>query len=162
MVNQGANMKRLLLLVLCLFSAAAYAQTCDVTYISDVETAAGNDVAYSSAKVYGLPMADVLDNNVLGKKVLNEASKRQDQGGPYTLELSEIRECNGGPPARADGIMVKGVTLKGANAISREALRQADRIVQRYEKRAAKGDKAGWDHGKARKTKRNDLGQKQP
>ena len=158
-------MKKILLVVaLATSSTLALGQVCDVTYTSETETADGQNVMSSSLTVYAIPLADVLDNSARGLRVVNVMSKLQDKGGPYQIETGEVRSCDGKPPERvaATSVMVKGVTLKGSNQISRAALKQADEITQRYEKRAERGDKHGWDHGKAKKVKRNDLGQKVP
>lgn len=143
-------------------SGAVVAQTCDVIYTIESETADGFDVGSGATTIRALPMADVLDNHAKGLKVIDEASKQQDKGGPYTIELGEFRACDGDVSVKvADGsILVKGVTLAGSNKISRMALKQADPVIKRYEDRAAKGDKVGWDHKKAKKVKRDDLGNK--
>ena len=156
--------KILLLVVLATSSTFALAQVCDVTYSVDTETADGQNVMTSSTTLYAVPMADVLDNSARGLRVVNIMSQSDGKGGPYSIETGEVRSCDGKPPERvaANSVMVKGVTLKDSNRINREALRQADGIVKRYEKRAERGDKHGWDHAKAKKVKRNDLGQKLP
>ena len=109
---------------------------------------------------YGLPLADAEDNTRLGKKIINEASKQQDKGGPYIATYSEMRSCDGKPAVQADGVFVQGVTLKGANAISRVGLKVGEELTQRSEKRAAKGDKFANDHSKAKKIKRDPNTQK--
>ena len=154
-------MKQLMMLVLLVFAPLAFAQTfCDVIYTldTDVVVAPGSDPVNVGTVVgfaYGLPLADAEDNTRLGKKIINEASKQQDKGGPYIATYSEMRSCNGGPAVRADGVFVQGVTLKGSNAVGRVALKVGDEITQRYEKRAAKGDKFANDHSKAKKIKRD-------
>jgi hypothetical protein len=156
-------MKRILILALSLFATTAFAQTvCDVTYTAEVETVAGNDVSSSTLTIRGVPFADVLDNSAKALKVLDVLSKQQDKGGVYVLETGEVRSCDGKPPERvaATSVQLKGITLHGANVGARAALKQADLIVKRYEQRQAKGDVQGWDHAKAAKVKRNDLGQK--
>ena len=158
-------MKTMMALALALFSTAAFAQFCDVIYTMDVDVvlapgAEPMNVGTSVGFAYGIPLADAEDNTRLGKKIINEASKQQDKGGPYIATYSEMRSCDGKVPVRADGIFVQGVTLKGANAISRVALKVGEEVTQRYEKRAAKGDKFGNDHSKAKKIKRDPNTQK--
>ena len=155
-------MKYILVVAAFAFAESVGAQVCDVTYTVEVETAAGNDVSSGSTTIYGLPMADVLDNHAKNLKVLDALSKRQDKGGPYTIETGEYRACDGGAKTKIDAgsVMVKGVTLKGANEVARVALAQSGAIIKRYEDKSAKGAKEGWDHKKAKKVKRNDLGQK--
>jgi len=154
-------MKKFWALLAFAFIPAAFAQTfCDVIYTldTDVVVAPGSDPVNVGTVVgfaYGLPLADAEDNTRLGKKIINEASKQQDKGGPYIATYSEMRSCNGGPAVRADGVFVQGVTLKGSNAVGRVALKVGDEITQRYEKRAAKGDKFANDHSKAKKIKRD-------
>ena len=155
-------MNKILVLALALFSTAAFAQTfCDVIYTldTDVVVAPGAEPVNVGTVVgfaYGLPLADAEDNTKLGKKIIDEASKQQDKGGPYIATYSEMRSCNGGPATRADGVFVQGVTLKGGNAIARVALKVGDQVTQRYEKRAARGDKFADDgHGHAKKIKRD-------
>jgi hypothetical protein len=148
--------------VVMTLALAASAQTCDVFYMMEVETADGYDVSSAENKVYGIPMEDVNDNLAKQKKVLSVASEQQDKGGPYNVELSEFRACNGGAKTKNDAgsILIKGATLKGINKIAREALRQSDLVTKRYEDRDAKGEKKGWDHSKAKKVKRDDVGRK--
>jgi hypothetical protein len=156
-------MKRLLALALSLFASAALAQAiCDVVVTAEVETTAGNIVASGTATLYGVPMADVLDNSARARRVLDVLSKQQDKGGPYNLETGEVRSCGGKPPERvaATSVLLKGITLNGANLGARATLKEADGVTKRYEDRAAKGAKEGWDHSKAAKVKRNELGQK--
>ena len=153
-------MNKIFVLALALFSGAAFAQFCDVIYTMDVdvEMTPGAEPININTVVgfaYGLPLADAEANTKLGKKVINEASKQQDKGGPYLATYSEMRSCDGKVPVRADGIFVQGVTLKGANAISRVALKVGEEVTQRYEKRAAKGETFGNDHSKAKKIKRD-------
>ena len=156
-------MKRLLVLALSLFATAAFAQSvCDVTYTAEVETVAGNDVSSSSLTLRGVPFADVLDNSAKALKVLDVLSKQQDKGGVYVLETGEVRSCDGKPPERiaVTSVQLKGITLHGANVGARAAMQQADLIIKRYEQREKKGDVQGWDHSKAKKVKRNDVGVK--
>ena len=156
-------MKRVLVLALSLFATAAFAQSvCDVTYTAEVETMAGQDVSSSSLTLRAVPFADVQDNSARALRVLDLLSKEQDKGGVYKLETGEVRSCDGKPPERvaATSVELRGITLKGANRGARAALKEADGVTKRYEDRAAKGDKEGWDHAKAAKVKRNDLGQK--
>jgi hypothetical protein len=155
-------MKRVLAIALSLFASAAFAQVCDVTVTADVETMDGRNVGTMTATSYAVPMADVLDNSARALKVLDVLSKQQDKGGVYVLETGEVRSCDGKPPERvaATSVLLKGITLKGANMGARAALKESDGITKRYEDRAAKGAKEGWDHSKAAKVKRNDLGQR--
>jgi len=156
-------MKRILVLALSLFATAAFAQSvCDVTYTAEVETVAGNDVSSSSLTLRGVPFADVLDNSAKALKVLDVLSKQQDKGGVYVLETGEVRSCDGKPPERiaVTSVQLKGITLHGANVGARAAMQQADLIIKRYEQREKKGDVQGWDHSKAKKVKRNDVGVK--
>jgi len=153
-------MKAILILALALFASAAIAQTCDVVYTLDTDVvlspgAEPVNVGTVVGFAYGLPLADAEDNTRLGKKIINEASKQQDKGGPYLATYSEMRSCDGKPAVQADGVFVQGVTLKGSNAVGRVALKVGDEITQRYEKRAAKGDKFANDHSKAKKIKRD-------
>jgi hypothetical protein len=159
-------MKRIMVLALSLFATAAFAQTCDVVYSVDVTMTdpAGvehNVIGPAVLPVYGLPMADVLDNSEHGLKVVKMIGQADGKGGPYMIEVGEVRACDGKPPEKvlANSIMAKGVTLKDSNKIQRESLKQQEDILKRYEKRAEKGDRHGWDHAKANKAKRNDLGQ---
>jgi hypothetical protein len=158
--TKGATMKRLTAIALSLFASTAFAQFCDVTYTldTDVVLAEGAEPVNTGTIVgvaYGLPLADAEDNTRLGKKIINEASKQQDKGGPYLAYYSEMRSCGGGPAVQADGIFVKGVTLNGSNKIGRVALQVGDEVTKRYEKRAQKGDRFAQDHQKARKIERD-------
>lgn len=138
-------------------------KACDVVYTMEAETADGNDVANTQTAVYGLPWADVLDNSRKGRRVIDLASLLQDKGGPYTITMSEVRACDGGPATQVvdNSIEVRGVTLQGSNRLSRLTIQVASETTARYESRAYGGNKRGWDHDKARKVKRNDVHQKQ-
>lgn len=140
---------------------AADPQVCDVTYTLKVVTSTGHNVWTVTNTVYGLPFADVLDNSAKGLKVVDVMSKLQDKGGGYEVETGEVRTCDGKAPEKvaATSVMVKGLTLDGSNKVYREGLKQADFIVKRYEDRQKKGDKFGWDHTKAKKVKRDDIGE---
>jgi len=156
-------MKRLLVLALSLFATAAFAQTvCDVTYTAEIETMQGFDVSSSSLTLRGVPFADVQDNSKRALRVLDILSKQQDKGGVYKLETGEVRSCDGKPPERvaATSVELRGISLHGANMGARAALKEADGIIKRYEVREKQGEVQGWDHSKAKKVKRNDVGVK--
>ena len=154
-------MKRLMMLALLAFAPLAFAQTfCDVTYTvdTDVVLKAGADpVNFTTASTiaHGIPLADAEDNTRLGKKIISATSEQDGKGGPYIITYSEMRSCDGQPAKQADGVFSKGVTMKGGNKIARVALKVGDEITQRYEKRAAKGDKFANDHAKAKAIKRD-------
>jgi hypothetical protein len=155
---KGMIMKRILIAVISMLFAGTLAaqagpQTCDVTYTTDVNTADGNDAGLTVNTIPALPMADVLANNALGKKIINETSKQQDKGGPYTINYTETRVCGGGAPVKADGIFVKGVTLRGTNRIADAAIQAAQEMMNRYKDRSDNGAKVAWDHTKAKKVK---------
>jgi hypothetical protein len=146
-------------------STLATAQVCDVTYTMDstIVDAQGveHDVGTTVTHLYGVPLADLEDNSAKMFKVVDLMSKLQDQGGPYMAETGEVRTCDGKVErVLATSVLVKGLTLKGSNKVAREALKQAEDIVRRYENRAARGAKQGWDHAKARKTPRDDVGKR--
>jgi hypothetical protein len=107
-------------------------------------------------------MADVNDNHAKWMKVLDVASKEQDKGGPYEVEISEYRNCDGGGTVKiSDGsVLIKGMTLAGATKVADEALKQAAAINDRTKKRAKDKNSVDRDHKKAPKVKRNDLGVK--
>lgn len=155
-------MRTLIAIAIALLALPALAQVCDVTYTAEVETMAGQDVSSSSLTLRAVPLADVLDNSARALRVLDLLSKQQDKGGAYRLETGEVRSCDGKPPERvaATSVELRGITLKGANLGARAGLKEADGIIKRYEDREKAGAKEGWDHSKAAKVKRNDLGQK--
>ncbi len=154
-------LKRLYLAIIALFSITAGAQVCDVTYTVDIDNG-GRNVTMTTAILYALPIVDVLDNTKNAMKTVDMASKVQDKGGSYTVELGEVRSCDGKAPERvpASSIMVKGVTLDGLNKITRVGLSVGDQITKRYEDRQKSGAKEGWAHEKAKPVKRDDLGNK--
>jgi len=153
-------MKRLLILALMVFAPLSIAQVCTVTFSTECETKDGNDCGMAMGTTPAMPMADLLDNAAKFNKVLDVASKVQEKGGPYTLEMNEYRVCDGGAQVKAQGIEVRGLTLQGMNAVAREAWKQMDLVIRRYEQRAEKGNKQAWDHAKAPKVKRDDLGKR--
>lgn len=135
---------------------------CNVWYIVDSETKDGFDAGLAYTFIPGVPMADVLDNHTKILRVLDQASKEQDKGGPYNIEMSEYRACDGGQAVKITegSILIQGATLSGLNRITRVALKQANEITERFEKRAARGDKHAFDHSKAKKVRRDDIGRK--
>jgi len=157
-------MKKLLLVAaLAALTPVAFAQTvCDVTYTAEVETMTGQDVSSSSLTLRAVPFADVKDNSERSLRVLEILSKAQDKGGVYKLETGEIRACDGKPPEKfaPTSVELRGITLKDANRGARAALKEADGIVKRYEDREKGGAKEGWDHSKALKVKRDDVGKR--
>ena len=158
--------KLLLFAALAGLALGVQAQVCDVTYTmdTDVVTAPGAEpvnVGTSVGMVYGIPLADAEENTRLGKKIINEASKQQDKGGPYLATYTEMRSCDGGAAVKADGVFVKGVTLAGSNKIGRVGLAVADEVTKRYEKRANRGDRFAHNHDKAKKIKRGQDGKRE-
>jgi len=158
-------MKRLFAgLALFLFSAAAVAQVCDVTYSFESERMDGQDVSIGSTTFFAQPMDEVLFNHKAQVKVLDAMSKEQDakKGPMYRVDVSEYRVCDGGGKVKiADGsASIQGISYEGANRINDEAIKQMHVINDRHKGRAAKGHKEAWDHGKAKKVKRDDLGVK--
>lgn len=154
-----------LALALCALSTfAAAQQVCTVTYSTECQTAAGYDCGSGSQTVPALPIADVLDNAVKFKRVIDTASKQQEQkGGTYTISMAEVRTCDAGTsPIRAQGVEVRGVTLAGSTLIADTALQAATEINAKYKAKAKKGDLVGWDHAKALKVERDDQGKRKP
>lgn len=138
---------------------------CDQTFSIVSETSDGDMVMYLPGPfIAAQPWADVQANHAEQVKVLSVLSKEQNQGGPYTVTVSETVTCDGGATKRVpDGsIYVEGVTLKGMNKVSREALKSADTILKRYEDRDAKGAKTAWNHKNAQKVQRDELGRVLP
>jgi len=157
-------MKRLMLCVLLAFAPLAWGQVCDVTYSWESETMDGQDVSNGSATFFAQPMDEVLFNHKAQVKVLSAMSKEQDakKGGMYRVDVSEFRVCDGGAKVKiADGsASIQGISYDGANRIGDEVLRQSKIINDHHKARSAKGHKEAWDHSKAKKVKRNDVGVK--
>lgn len=138
---------------------------CDMILIADgsaVVNGVEYDVGYSYAFAPALPMADVNDNHAKMQKVLSVASQQQDKGGPYDLELSEYRQCDGSGAVKIDdgSILIKGMTLAGATKVQDEFLNQAKAINDRTKGRSKDKNSMNHDHTKAKKVKRNDVGVK--
>lgn len=138
---------------------------CDVWYLSESEiVGTANDAGRSFNHVPAIPMADVNDNHAKALVVLDAMSKEQDKGGPYSIIVQEFRRCDGGGIVEMKdggmGALISGVTLAGGNRIARVGLQQASLIVARFEDRARKGAKTAWDHSRAKKVKRDDLGRR--
>lgn len=123
-------------------------------------------VEYDAGYVYSfmpaIPMADVNDNHAKWLKVLDEASKQQDKGGPYEVELSEYRTCDGGGTVKiSDGsVVIKGMTLAGLTKVNDMGLQQATAINARTKARVKDAKSTDHDHKKAKKVKRSDVGVK--
>jgi hypothetical protein len=153
-------MKRILIALLAFaFAPLAAAQVCNVSYSVEVESD-GYDVGTNVTTLAGVPIADILDNAEKFKRVIDAASKEQDKGGTYTATMDETRVCDGGAPTRAQGLEVRGVTLAGSVRIADVALKQGEQINNRYKQRAKDGKKVGWDHAKAAKVQRDDVGKR--
>jgi hypothetical protein len=171
---------KMILLPLLLFSAVAVAQkppasadigtpptyqagkVCDATYAVEVETVDHFNVSSAQGSAYSIPWVDVEDNHKKQMRVLDALSKEQDKGGQYEITVTETNTCEDGVTVRvADGsAYVTGVTLDGSVKVGDVAIQVMKEINDRYRNRAAKGAKVGWDHSKAPKVKRDDLGRK--
>lgn len=138
---------------------------CDMTGIVDASVTM-NGVEYDAGYSYGftpaIPKADVADNHTKWTKVLDVASQEQDKGGPYELEISEYRSCEGGGAIKvSDGsALIKGVTLAGLTRIGDEALKQSKAINDRTKARSKNQNSVDHDHTRAKKVKRDDLQRK--
>jgi len=135
---------------------------CDATYAVEVETVDHYNVSSAYGAAYSIPWVDVEDNHKKQMRVLDALSKEQDKGGQYEVTVTETNTCEDGVTVRvADGsAYVTGVTLAGAVKVGDIALQVGKEINDRFRNRAAKGAKVGWDHSKAPKVKRDDLGRK--
>lgn len=153
-----------LLAIAASMSAAVAAQTCDVTYSAETETMAGQNVSDASVTLYGVPMSEVDFNHARQMKVLNAMSKEQDakKDGMYRTDVTEYRACDGGAKTKVDSgsASIQGISYAGTVRITDEALKQGKVINDHHRDRSAKGEKHAWDHGKAKKVKRNDVGVK--
>ena len=137
-------------------------KVCDVTYAMEAETTEHFDIGNASMTFKAMPWVDVEDNHKKQMRVLNELSKQQDKGGEYEITVVETNTCEDGVTVRiADGsAYVTGVTLDGVVKVGDVMLQVGKEVNDRYRNRAAKGAKVGWDHSKAKKVKRDDLGRK--
>jgi len=171
-------MKKLLLFSALLCATPfALAQVCDVTYSWESETMDGQDVGNGAVTFFAQPMSEVLFNHKAQMKVLDAMSKEQDAKSPdakknkqananehpmYRTDVSEYRVCDGGAKVKiADGsASIQGISYAGTNRIADEMLRQGRIITNHHKERVDKGEKHAWDHQKARKVKRSDLGVK--
>jgi len=135
---------------------------CDVTYSADTETKDHYDVASAVITLKAVPWVDVEDNHKKQMKVLDQMSKEQDKGGEYEVTVTETNTCEDGVTVRiADGsALIMGMTLAGSVRVMDIALQMAKEINDRYRARANKGAKVGWDHSKAKKVKRDDVGRR--
>ena len=169
-------MKRLLVLALSLFASAAFAQTvCTVTYGYESESMDGNDTGKGSIILPSMPMSEVNFNHDRQMKVLDAMSKEQDATGKdakgrkfaaeepmYKTDVYEIRACDGGPgvkmPIGQGSASIQGISYAGTTRIADVMLQQFRIVNDRHKARVAKGEKSAWDHSKAPKVKRNDVG----
>lgn len=144
-------------------TGATGGKVCDMIGVAD-GSAIINGVEYDNGYVYSfapaIPMADVNDNHAKWLKVLDAASKEQDKGGPYQVELSEFRSCDGGGMVKiTDGsVLIQGMTLAGATRVTDEGLKQAKSINDRTKARSKNQNSTDHDHSKAKKVKRTDVG----
>lgn len=164
--------------LLLLFALPAFAQTptpsadigtpptyqqgkiCNVTYASFSETKDHFEIGSTLIKLSSVPWVDVEDNHKKQMRVLDALSKEQDKGGQYEITVTETNTCEDGVTVRVnDGsAYVTGVTLEGTTRVGDVMLQVAKEINDRFKNRATKGAKVGWDHSKAKKVKRDDLG----
>lgn len=137
---------------------------CDVTYAVETETSDHYKVGGGLITMKAVPWVDVEDNHKKQMRVLDTLSKQQDKGGEYQVTVTETNTCEDGVTVRiADGsAYVIGVTLDGTVKVIDTALQVGKEVNDRYRARAAKGAKVGWDHSKALKVKRDDLGRELP
>lgn len=136
---------------------------CDMIGVADgsaIINGVEYDTGYSYAMTPAVPIADVNDNHQKWLKVLDAMSKEQDKGGPYQVEFSEYRSCDGGGVVKIDdgSVLIKGMTLAGATRVADEGLKQAAAINNRTKARAKNQNSTDHDHTKAKKVKRDDLG----
>ena len=133
---------------------------CEVTYASFTETKDHYRVGAMTVTLSSVPWVDVEDNHKKQMRVLDELSKQQDKGGQYEITVTETNTCEDGVTVRVnDGsAYVTGVTLEGSTKVGDVMLQVGKEINDRFKNRAAKGAKVGWDHSKAKKVKRDDLG----
>jgi hypothetical protein len=156
---------------------AANAQVCDVTYSWESETMSGQDIGNGSVTFFAQPMSEVTFNHKAQMKVLDAMSKEQDAKSSdakknkqananeepmYRTDVTEYRVCDGGAKVKiADGsASIQGISYRGTVRIADEMLRQGKIITDHHRERANSGEKHAWDHDKARKVKRDDLGRK--
>lgn len=162
-------MKKLLLFIaFAALSVGAQAQVCDVTYTADTETMSGHDVSDGVANFKAVPMSEVKFQNERNVKVLDALSKEQDKckgDDCYRIEVGEYRSCDGGPkvkqPAGQGSALLEGVTYAGMLRVGRVGLHEGDVFLKHHEAKSAKGEKVPYDHKKAKKVKRDELGKKQ-
>lgn len=143
-------------------TAADLNKLCDVTYSMDMETKDNQDVGSSSITLRAVPWVDVQDNHKKQLRILDALSKEQDKGGDYEITVTETNTCDGGPTVRiaSGSALILGVTLEGSVRVGDIALQVGKEINDRYRGRASKGAKVGWDHSKAQKVLRDDLGRR--
>lgn len=168
-------MKLVLAITLMLYAGSLAAQAtkppppastpnfCDVTYSMDVETTADqDDVSSASITVRANPYQDVAEDHKRQVRILDQISKEQDKGGPYSVTVTETNTCDGGNTVRINtgSIYADGITLEGATRIADVQLQVAREINDRYKSRAKQGAKVGWNHKNAKKVKRDDLGRR--
>jgi len=158
-------MKKLLLAVaITLASPVVMAQICDVTYSWESERMDGKDVGNGSTTFFAQPMSEVLFNHKAQMKVLDVMSKEQDakKGPMYRVDVAEYRVCDGGAKVKIEegSASIQGISYEGSLRINDEGIKQLKVINDHHKAKHARGDKEAWDHGKAKKVERDDLGYK--
>lgn len=170
-------MKLLIGIISTAFAMTAAAQTCDVTYSFESETMDGRDVGSGSITLKAQPLSEVEFQHKLQLKVLDAMSKEQDASSKeakgkkwqnaneepkYKVDVSEFRSCDGGPKVKntEGSLSLQGLSYAGSTRIGDEVLRQGKALNDHHKAKVAKGEKAAWDHAKAKKVERDDLGNK--
>lgn len=163
-------MKRYLFgLLLALLPLGALAQVCDLTFGFESETMTGYNISKGEAIAYAMPIAEIEFYHARQMKTLDAMSKEQDKcksndNDCYRVDVYEERACDGKAAVRQPigqgSASIQGMTYAGSIRVGEEALRQGKLALDHNKERAAKGLKNGWDHTKAKKVERDDLGKR--
>lgn len=163
-------LKRYLLFGVVAVALPVAAQVCDVTWTAESETMGGHNVSDGTGTVYAMPMSEVNFYHDRSMKTLDALSKEQDkckESDPdkcYRVDVFEDRACDGGAkvrqPVGQGSASILGLTYAGSIRVGDVALQQAKLALDHNKQLLAKGNKTGWDHSKAKKVKRDDLGKK--
>jgi hypothetical protein len=127
---------------LSLMASVAWAQCSQTVTVSVSEN--GKPFSKAGSSLFDVTKAEAEDLSRRGRSIIDEASKVQDKGGPYTVEINEERACDGAAARPVQGVMVQGVTFAGANRIARQAIKVGGEIVGKYEGREKAGKKHPW------------------
>lgn len=144
-------MKKILAVAIMFAMSSIAFAACDLTYTTKVDYKGDPDWR-GEHTWFGLEPAEVAAINAKGEKIVDMASKLQDQkDGDYGVDFLRKVTCAGSPPKDEEGVRVQGLTWKEIAKLERFSNKVELEILQMGDDHTAKGSKRAWKkdkHGK--------------